>query len=247
MIRRRLVIRRRLAVLSLPVALLVGGAVAVAAAGTASPALAGAAGSTGKHALNGTFKLAPGACFGDAVNGTYFRMIFPHGNVTTGQFFQNPDSTCPNKTFTLAVPGTQGGLATGKYQPNPTPPFNAQGGANANLIVQPQSFTAINFSIATNKVDPQTGQHAPAPVIYDTNGKLSGQIEAWSAAWNKEYFNQGSPKPNGSQPGLTKPLTGTYNAKTHQFVLTWTSQVVGGPFNGFTGDWHLSGTFEPAK
>jgi hypothetical protein len=40
-----------------------------------------------------------------------------------------------------------------------------------------------------------------------------------------------------------EPVTGTYNAKTHGFVLSWTSQVVGGPFNGFTGDWHLTGTF----
>jgi hypothetical protein len=232
--------RHRLALFSLTVALLVAGALS----GAASPA--GAAGSGGSHALIGTFKLAPGACFGDAVNGTYFRMIFPHGNVTTGQFFQNPDSTCPNKTYTLAVPGAQGGLVTGKYQPDPTPVFNAQGGANANLIVQPQSFTAIDFSIATNKVDPQSGLHVPAPEISVNHGKLSGQIEAWSAAWNKQYFNQGSPKPNGTHPGLTKALTGTYNATTHQFVLTWTSQVVGGPFNGFTGDWHLSGTFVPA-
>ncbi|HWF14590.1 MAG TPA: hypothetical protein VG244_00270 [Acidimicrobiales bacterium] len=234
------VMRRCLPFLSLA-AFLVGGALA----GTVPPA--GATGSGAQHALVGTFKLAPGACFGAAVNGTYFRMIFPHGNVTTGKFFENPDSTCPNKTYTLAVPGAQGGLVTGQYQPNPVPVFNAQGGANANLIVQPQSFTAIDFSIATNKVDPQTGLHVPAPTISVNHGKLSGQIEAWSASWNKQYFNQGSPKPNGTHPGLTHALSGTYNATTHQFVITWTSQVVGGPFNGFTGDWHLSGTFVPAK
>ncbi len=228
---------------ALPLALT---AAALSWVGTAAPATA-ATSNGAKHALVGTFKLDPGACFGAAVSGTYFRMIFPHGNVTTGQFFQNPDSTCPNKTFTLAVPGTQGGLVTGKYQPSPNPVFNAQGGANADEIVQPQSFTAINFSIATNKVDPQTGTHVPAPVIYAQGAKLSGQVEAWSAAWNKQYFNQGSPKPNGTRPGLTQPVSGTYNAATHRFVLTWTSQVVGGPFNGFTGDWHLSGTFVPAK
>jgi hypothetical protein len=170
-------------------------------------------------------------------------MIFPNGNVSSGEFFDNPDSTCPNKAYTLAVPGLQGGLVTGKYQPSPTPAFNAQGGALADSIVQPQSFTAIDFSIATNSKDPQTGLSAPPPAISVSNGKLSGQIEAWSAAWNKLYFNQGSPKPGGAEPGLTAPVTGTYNAKTHAFVLNWTSQVVGGPFNGFTGDWHLTGTF----
>jgi hypothetical protein len=170
-------------------------------------------------------------------------MISPGGSVASGKFFDNPDSTCDDKSYTLAVPGTQGGLVTGRYQPNPTPAFSAQGGALVNSIVQPQSFTAIDFSIATNKVDPQTGDHVPPPSLSVAGGKISGQLEAWSASWNKLYFNQGSPKPGGAEPGLTAPVTGTYNAKTHGFVLSWTSQVVGGPFNGFTGDWHLTGTF----
>jgi hypothetical protein len=206
---------------------------------------AGAA--TPRHALVGTFKLQPGACFAAAVNGTYFRMIDPKGSVATGPFFSNPDSTCANKTFTLAVPGTSGGLVTGHYQPNPKPAFSAQGSALADTIVKPQSFTAINFSIATNQKDPQTKLSVPAPQIYVSGTKLSGQIEAWSAAWNNLYFNQGSPKPGGGHPGLTLPVSGSYNPKTKAFVLTWTSQVVGGPFNGFTGDWHLAGTFVPAK
>jgi hypothetical protein len=201
----------------------------------------------GRHALVGTFKLHSGACSGSAVSGTYFQMIYPGGTVASGKFFDNPDSTCANKAYTLASPGVQGGFVTGKYQPNPVPPFNAQGGALAAGIVQPQLFTAIDFSIATNKVDPQTGLRVPPPAISVKSGKLSGQVEAWSASWNKLYFNQGSPKPDGSRPGLTKALSGTYNSKTHTFVITWTSQVVGGPFNGFTGLWHLTGTFSPAK
>jgi len=202
---------------------------------------------SGRHALVGTFKLQPGACVGSSVTGTYFQMIFPNGTVANGKFFENPDSTCPNKAYTLAVPGVQGGLVTGKFQPNPFPAFNAQGGALADSIVRPQSFTAIDFSIATDQKDPQTGLTVPPPAISVKKGKLSGQVEAWSASWNKLYFNQGSPKPNGTAPGLTAPLSGTYNAKTHAFVITWTSQVVGGPFNGFTGLWHLAGTFHPAK
>jgi hypothetical protein len=224
-------------------------ALVVAVAGALSLGLGqGVAGASSKSTtLVGTFKLAPGNCTFDSVSGTYFRMIDPKGNVKTGSFFQNPDSLCINKTYTLAVPGVDGGLVTGKYQPNPKPVFSATGGARADLIVQPQSFTAIDFSISTNNVDPQTGKKVPLPEIVDRGGKLSGQIEAWSAAWNKQYFNQGSPKPGGSHPGLTLPISGTYNSTTHAFVLTWASQVVGGPFNGFAGYWHLSGTFVPAK
>jgi hypothetical protein len=197
--------------------------------------------------LVGTFKLAAGSCATTSPTGTYFRMVFPGGSLTAGKFFDNPDSTCTDKSYTLAVPGTAGGFTTGKYQPNPAPAFGSTGGALADSIIQPQSFTAINFSIATNPTDPQTGTAVPAPVIKVKNGKLSGQVEAWSASWNKLYFNQGSPKPGGTSPGLTEAVSGTYNSKTRAFVLTWASAVVGGPFNGFTGYWHLQGKFAPSK
>jgi hypothetical protein len=223
-------------------------AISVLAIGGLSLGIGQSAASAGSGTpLVGTFKLSPGACFGAAVTGTYFRMIFPKGNVTTGKFFDDPDSTCPNKSFILAEPGEDGGFETGRYQPNPKPAFNAQGGALADEIVQPQSFTGIDFSLATSHTDPQTGKTVPAPHIVDTDGKLSGQIEAWSVSWNKLYFNLGSPKPNGGYPGLTSHVTGTYNSSTHAYVLSWTSQVTGGPFNGFTGYWHLAGTFVKAK
>jgi hypothetical protein len=196
--------------------------------------------------LVGTFELTSGSCSSSVVTGTYFRMIQPGGTIAAGKFFENPDSPCTDKSYTSGTPGRDGGLVTGQYQPNPTPPFNKSLSALADLILAPQSFTAIDFAISTNPRDPQSGLKVPAPVIYLSNGHLSGQIEAWSAAWNGEYFNQGSPKPNGTMPGLTSPLSGTYDAATHAFVLTWASQVVGGPFNGFTGYWHLQGTFDPA-
>ena len=38
-----------------------------------------------------------------------------------------------------------------------------------------------------------------------------------------------------------------YDAATGAFVISWTSQIVGGPFNGFSGYWHLQGHFTPAS
>ena len=76
---------------------------------------------------------------------------------------------------------------------------------------------------------------------------LSGQVTAWAAQWNGDSFNQGSPKPDGSLPKPTTKLTGTYNPTTRAFTLVWTSLIVGGPFNGFAGYWHLAGTFVPAS
>jgi hypothetical protein len=42
-------------------------------------------------------------------------------------------------------------------------------------------------------------------------------------------------------------LSGTYNAKTGAYTIDWSSQIIGGPFDGFTGVWHLEGTFAKGK
>ncbi|HVA43225.1 MAG TPA: hypothetical protein VNF50_07070 [Acidimicrobiales bacterium] len=201
---------------------------------------------TGAKALVGTFHLTAGTCGASGAAGTYFRMINPGGSIASGPFFENPDSRCSDKSYTLATAGSDGGLVTGRYQPNPSPAFDAKGDARAAGIVNPQSFTGIDFSLSTDPVDPQARRAVPVPSINAAGGVLTGQLEAWSVAWNNQYFNQGSPKPGGSSPGLTAPVSGTYDSTTRAFALTWASQVVGGPFNGFTGYWHLQGTFAPA-
>jgi hypothetical protein len=221
-------------------ALLAAALLAACGGGSSKPSAASTSG-----ALNGLFKLTPGACTAAGVTGSFFQMITPGGTIAHGKFFENPDSTCPNKSYTPVTPGTSGGFVTGTYQPNPSPAFDRTGDALAASIIAPQNFTAIKFALSTNRTDPQSGKAVPAPVIKDANGVLSGQLEAWSAAWNNQYFNQGSPKPGGAMPGLTSPVTGTYNPSTGAFVLTWASEVVGGPFNGFSGYWHLTGTFVP--
>jgi hypothetical protein len=198
-------------------------------------------------ALVGTFKLTPGEGSGSAVTGSYFRMVLPGGTADQGPFFPNPDSAATDKTYTLAQPGTDGGLATGKYQPSPNPAFGDQGSSLAGRIIQPSPFTAINFGVSTNATDPQSTTDVPKPKITVKGGKLSGDLKAVDASWNFQDFNQGSPKPDGSKPGLTKAVSGTYDSKTRKYVLEWSSQIVGGPFNDFTGVWHFEGTFEPAK
>ena len=107
---------------------------------------------------------------------------------------------------------------------------------------------ALDAGLAlTSKTDPQTKQSVPKPKITVKGGKLSGDLKALDASWNNQNFNQGSPKPDGSKPGLTKAVSGTYDSKTRKFVLECASQIVGGPFNDFTGFWHFEETFEPAK
>jgi len=200
--------------------------------------------STQGTALDGTFELEPGAqSVSGALSGTYFRML---GII-------NNNSTALNQEYTLLRPGTDGGLETFAYQEPPAPAFAAfnpstneySGNALANRIIQPQIFFEIAFSIVTAPTDLQAGLPDPLPVIVDTAGKLSGQIADWDAQWNGQSFNQGSPKSDGTLPGSTTPLTGAYDAATGHYVLEWRSLIIGGPFNGKTGEWHLQGTFVP--
>jgi len=200
--------------------------------------LPSAAGAAPAKKLTGTFK------FG---KGTYFRMVYPNGSVEKGPFFANPNSRSKDKTYTVLKAGIDGGLRTGVFQEAPDPPFDSRGFSLSNRIMQPTLFAGIAFGLSTAAEDAQSGKSVGAPVVKLEGRKLSGDLRAFTASWNSIWFNQGSPKPNGRRPGLTRAVSGTYNPKTKRYLLTWTSQIVGGPFNDFTGYWHLQGKFKPAR
>jgi hypothetical protein len=205
---------------------------------------AGSPGGSGEE-LVGLFRLDGGKCHGSKATGSYTRMIQPNGKLGKGPFVDNADSKCPDGTFTLLSPGSDGGLITGEYQPLPKPAFDKKGNSLAASIIKPLSFYAVRYSAATNEKDPQTGKDVESPQLWvDGNGALTGSIEGWAVSWNRQHFNQGGPKPGGDTPGLTTEPTGTYDASTGHFTLEWASLVQGGPFDGFTGFWHLEGVFE---
>lgn len=232
---------------SLPRLLSVGVAAVLLVAACGDDDTAGTAGTAGS--LEGLFGIAAGECDdGGVTSGSSFRMIQPGGSVEDGPFVENGDSTCADTTWTALVPGADGGLRTGSHQPLPEPAFDDEGNAVATAITEPIVFFAVDFSVATNPVDPQTGTAVDPPSVrVDDAGDLSGDLRAFAASWNQQHFNQGAPKPDGSNPGLTSPPSGTYDPDTGAYTLEWTSQIVGGPFNNFTGLWHLEGTFEPAS
>lgn len=194
--------------------------------------------------LEGTFVFDAATCdSGAPTSGSYFRMVQGGGTLADGPFVPNADSTCADKTYSALAPGSTG-LVTGEFQPQPTEPFDSAGNGLADLIVAPTKFFGANFAVSTNEVDPASGTSVSAPTLtLGTDGTLSGDLRAISVAWNGQQFNQGSPKPDGSRPGLTTDLTGTLDSDTGAFVIEWVSQIVGGPFDGFSGVWHLEGKF----
>jgi len=196
--------------------------------------------------LIGTFTITAGSCSGGTASGTYVRMVLSGGTNAAGPYFSNSDSTCSDNTYTLLSPGSSGGLVTGSYQSQPSPAFDASGNSLSSAITEPVAFEGVNFSTATNAVDPQTGLHVPAPSIEANGTTLTGNLQSVGVSWNNQEFNQGSPKPDGSAPANTTPVSGTYDPSTGAYTLQWSSQIVGGPFNGFSGFWNLTGRFIPS-
>jgi len=205
---------------------------AFAIGSTALVASADAASTT----LVGTFKIAAGTKTAGKPAGSYFRMAFPGGSGN----FSNPYSKAGDQTYTPLSPGTDGGITTGLFQGAPSPAFNTWGGSRAGKIIVPTNFGGLAFGLATFQTPPGGGTANLAPVFKRNGSVLTAQVTSLYAGWNSLYFNQGTPK-----PGQTTPLaTGTYNATKKTYVLNWTSPIAGGPFNGFSGVWHLEGSFK---
>lgn len=230
-----------------PTALLVGSLLLVACGGGGN----GGSGSADAEpetaadgALTGLMTLMAGDCAGGTPKGSYFRMISPGGEPDAGPFVKNGDSSCSDKNYSLLTPGDEGGLTLGEFQEFPEPAFDAAGNGLAGSILEPVKFFGIDFALACPETDAQTKAEASAPMLkVDEAGKVTGTISCWQAAYNNAYYNQGAPKPDGTNPGFTSTgVTGTYDEASGKVVLEWASIIVGGAFNNFGGAWHLEGT-----
>jgi len=193
--------------------------------------------------LDGTLELETGREVSGRVTGSWFEMFDPPTWTTP---LENGNSPLKDQDYTPLSPGTDGGLETFAYEPAPSPAYNNADDPLFDEIMQPQSFFGDNFSVLTEASDPQTNEADPLPAIVDDKGQLSGQITAWAVGWNGQWFNQGSPKPNGTLPAGSTAVSGTYDAATGHYLLEWKSLIVGGAFTNHAGLWHLEGTFVPA-
>jgi hypothetical protein len=183
--------------------------------------------------LVGIFGVTAGTCDDAGMpTGTYFQMTQADGTPVP-----NADSACADQAYTLMNPGTDGGLMTGDYQPAPDPAFDDAGDALAAAITEPVKFFGLAFGAAT---EPLAGEvETPAPEVVATSGTLTGDLSSMTAYYSGAAFNQGAPKPAGDEPAAA----GTIDPETGEYVLEWSSQIVGGSFDTFVGVWHLEGTF----
>lgn len=258
---------RRAAAAALGVSILLAGSSCSSGDGT------DASRTDGGKQLVGLFRLDPGRVSDGEVEGSYFSMVQIGGTPEKGPFMRNADSSAREGEVTLLQPGTSGGFRSAGFQSQPKPAFAPNGDSRADAITAPTRFFGVRFSISTNAVDPQTRTSVAPPTVRLVDGRLEADLSSWAASWNNQDFNQGAPKPvtstdakapgqaeagkvwdwvagtylDAAPPSATKgaPARGTYDPKTKRFTLEWTSLISGGPFNNFTGLWHLEGTFEP--
>lgn len=119
----------------------------------------------------------------------------------------------------------------------------------ANLVGSYNSFGALfNFfghnvsayTAASNLGDANTaagtiaGGPIPSGTMDTTAGTLNVNLSSLFANWNGSDFNQGNSSVTGTLSGCSGN-TCTYN-------MSWSSLIVGGAFNGYTGTWTATGT-----
>jgi hypothetical protein len=174
--------------------------------------------------LIGTFKLQGGHCAAShgAPTGSFLVIVDSADSKTVA----NPAGGCANKYYTPLSPGTDGGLATGQFQEDPTPTFNAHGNSLAGAVIKPVSFLGTEFGMATNPDDVQdapTGPPAFSPPKATLKGtKLSINLRSlnitYGGAPNSSCENDAG---YGCWNLGSKAATGSYDPKTHQFVVQW--------------------------
>jgi hypothetical protein len=136
-----------------------GVAAGVSAAGSVAGAVPHPVPAASKK-LVGTFRITAGKAHGKRVSGSYFRMITPAGG-----YLANANSNVDGGSYTLLRPGTDKGLETGHYQPEPSPAFDKKGDSLAKRIFTPLTFMGTRFGESTARIDPQTKTKVPAPSV----------------------------------------------------------------------------------
>lgn len=152
----------------------------------------------------------------------------------------------PGVSWGLLVSGTDGGLISGAYQPDPPPTVHVGDLTGARSLIDPDVFLFFGFPtfVSTNEIDPVDGiTRYPVPVIFDHgDGTITADLSSWDCQWGVVHFNQGAPKSSAGNPAPS----GTYEAQTGAYSLSWKSFVTEGAFKGSTGEWTLVG-YGPAK
>ena len=193
-----------------------------------------------------------------------------YANVYQGGSYFAMNSNNPNgNSVAMLSPGTAGGIQLNTFQnfvtdpdvPHPQGwkgdingdgiPDGAAGGEYNALVSEGSAFSSFKFFgvdtfIGLNPVSYQSGLSKNAPTLDLVSGScvnnicnIAVDLSAWEVYWNGSVFEQG-PRPDNSNPSFDLAM-GTIDTVTGRYTLDWSSQILGGAFNGVMGFWHLEG------
>jgi hypothetical protein len=195
----------------------------------------------------GLFAPTAGSCTtSDArPSGSYLIVI----SAAADKAVKNPKSRCANHDYTPLRPGTDGGLALGRFQSLPNPVFDAKRNSTAGKVFAPVDFGAFAIGFATTPRDEQDAPSGaptyPVPAATVSGSTLNVDLRSLVVTY------AGPPNSTCRQSsGLgcwelgSRSATGTYDAATRHFVLDWFAGQSFTP-KGDSVEVHLEGTFVP--
>jgi hypothetical protein len=223
--------------------------------GVASLALA--VGSASAGTLKGTIQLTTGATSGPTPYAGSWVSLYETANPSV--YFTNPSSPAADQNYTPLVNGTQGVDLGLPVQGLASPAFDTKGNSLTNTILTPEPFAGTNFSaFVTLNSAKKTKFGKKGIVIKVAGGKgptvavTSADLTGWTIAYGGGFFDTPGSTSNINSGNLTGSLTWT-NAKKHSLggtiTLDWSVPIVnppGNPFDAFTAQWQLQGTYVPA-
>ena len=108
--------------------------------------------------------------------------------------------------------------------------INVAYGSSFTFFGNPVNVFSGDGTYAPYGGTPVTGGNPISAMVDADAGTITVDLSSWTAFWNGTNFNQG-----------TAAATGSWDAVTGAYDIAWSSTVVGGPFNGQTGNWSLQG------
>jgi len=178
-------------------------------------------------------------------------------------FAMNADNPNSNSAAMLA-PGLAGGIQLDSFQnfvtdpdePHPAGHPDAVNGAGSGynaLVSEGSALSAFTFFgvptyVGLNPLSYQSGLTKNAPTLnmdssscVDSVCDIAVDLSSWEVFWNGSVFEQG-PRPDNTISDFELAM-GTVDVVSGEYILNWKSQILGGPFSGVDGFWHLEGQF----
>lgn len=163
--------------------------------------------------------------------------------IELGSAFYN---TFEDQTYQI-LGGTDGGLLTGQYQPDPPPTPSSGDLTGSDRIIHPYSFLLywLPAYVSTNEISPGWGRTDLPTVLHNGNGILAADVSAWDVLSDGTHYNMGCPIDLGYwSGGLVGSPRGTYDAGTGIYTLEWWTSDFITEYSG--GSFHLTGHFIPS-